>query len=136
MKKCWPCRRRRLKCDGGVPGCRKCDEYGVECTYSKPLTWVKGVASRGHMMGTTFGAVDVAHNDTTLTPRSPQNGHRDPRDRPDLPPTPTCRSVGVSTLGSKLAVPREVSRPLIDPAFQDLGYNKRFLFDYCKLPSA
>ncbi|KAL3455302.1 fungal-specific transcription factor domain-containing protein [Aspergillus heterothallicus] len=56
-KGCYTCRRRRIICDNGLPTCRKCRDAGKECLgYQKPLVWVKGgVASRGKMMGRTFG---------------------------------------------------------------------------------
>ncbi|KAL5340099.1 fungal-specific transcription factor domain-containing protein [Aspergillus crustosus] len=56
-KGCYTCRRRRIICDNGLPTCRKCRDAGKECLgYQKPLVWVKGgVASRGKMMGRSFG---------------------------------------------------------------------------------
>lgn len=55
QKGCYTCRRRRIKCDNNVPFCQKCQKTGRECLgYQKPLVWVKGVASRGKMMGLTF----------------------------------------------------------------------------------
>ncbi|KAK4171924.1 fungal-specific transcription factor domain-containing protein [Triangularia setosa] len=57
MARCWTCRKRRLKCDGGVPYCKKCWGHGVVCLgYQKPLTWVEGVARRGPMKNRTFGS--------------------------------------------------------------------------------
>lgn len=57
-KGCYTCRRRRVKCDNNVPFCQKCQKTGRECLgYQKPLVWVKGVASRGKMMGLTFDDV-------------------------------------------------------------------------------
>lgn len=56
MSRCWTCRRRRLKCDGGLPHCQKCLRSGEKCLgYTKPLTWVEGVARRGPMKNRTFG---------------------------------------------------------------------------------
>lgn len=129
-KKCWPCRRRRLKCDGNLPGCQKCEEYGVECTYTKPLTWVKGVASRGHMMNSTFGVGErrPARKDPTPASRSPNNLRQGSGPRSDPPPAPGCRSA----TGSSSGVFPEVSKPLTDPVFQDMGRHARFLVDYCK----
>ena len=52
---CFTCRRRRVICDKVLPTCRKCHAAGKQCLgYKKPLTWVRGVASRGKMMGLTF----------------------------------------------------------------------------------
>lgn len=28
---CWECLRRRLVCDYGIPGCRRCAKSGVDC---------------------------------------------------------------------------------------------------------
>jgi hypothetical protein len=65
LKGCYTCRRRRVKCDNTLPFCRKCHHAGIECLgYQKPLVWVKGgVASRGKMMGLSFG--DIKENDGT-----------------------------------------------------------------------
>ncbi|KAL0259925.1 hypothetical protein SLS55_005668 [Diplodia seriata] len=54
-KPCHNCRRRRLKCDRTLPGCRKCSKTGQECLgYGKLFLWDQGVASRGKMMGKTI----------------------------------------------------------------------------------
>ena len=63
-KGCYTCRRRRVKCDNNLPFCQKCQNAGIECLgYQKPLVWVKGgVASRGKMMGLTFGEITESGN--------------------------------------------------------------------------
>ncbi|KAL4980711.1 fungal-specific transcription factor domain-containing protein [Aspergillus desertorum] len=60
-KGCYTCRRRRIICDNGLPTCRKCRDAGKDCLgYQKPLVWVKGgVASRGKMMGRSFGETKI-----------------------------------------------------------------------------
>lgn len=38
---CWTCRRRRVRCDGVVPGCTPCQKHSVACEgYSVELVWV------------------------------------------------------------------------------------------------
>ncbi|PKK43540.1 hypothetical protein CI102_12124 [Trichoderma harzianum] len=38
---CWTCRRRRVRCDGVVPGCTPCRKHSVACEgYSVELVWV------------------------------------------------------------------------------------------------
>ncbi|CAI6332751.1 unnamed protein product [Periconia digitata] len=55
-KACHNCRKRRWKCDRSVPVCHKCLSTGVECLgYGKLFVWNNGVASRGKMMGKSFG---------------------------------------------------------------------------------
>ncbi|ODH27825.1 hypothetical protein ACO22_04103 [Paracoccidioides brasiliensis] len=55
---CYTCRRRRVICDRLLPTCKKCHRAKKTCLgYKKPFTWVQGVASRGKMMGLTFGDV-------------------------------------------------------------------------------
>ncbi|KAH8890721.1 putative fungal-specific transcription factor [Thozetella sp. PMI_491] len=34
-KACQPCRQRKIKCDGGSPGCNRCLVRGKTCTYSR-----------------------------------------------------------------------------------------------------
>ncbi|KAL3477289.1 fungal-specific transcription factor domain-containing protein [Aspergillus californicus] len=54
-KACHNCRRRRLRCDRGVPACQKCSRTGQECLgYGKLFLWNQGVASRGKMMGQSY----------------------------------------------------------------------------------
>lgn len=41
---CWGCRKRRVVCDLGKPGCAKCKRAGVECQgygKQKPLQWLE-----------------------------------------------------------------------------------------------
>ncbi|CAI6042837.1 unnamed protein product [Clonostachys chloroleuca] len=42
-KSCWQCSKRRLVCDLGKPGCKKCANHGVECPgyETKPLQWMQ-----------------------------------------------------------------------------------------------
>ncbi|KAL1955740.1 hypothetical protein VTO42DRAFT_8138 [Malbranchea cinnamomea] len=55
---CYTCRRRRVNCDKALPTCQKCYSSGRQCLgYKKPLTWVRGIASRGKMMGLKFDDV-------------------------------------------------------------------------------
>lgn len=106
MSRCWTCRRRRLKCDGGVPHCQKCISNGEECLgYTKPLTWVEGVARRGPMKNRSFGET----GGKALVRSSPQQ-------------SPTS---GSSSYGSP-------SPTLTEPLFQDLDDTSRFFVDYCE----
>ncbi|KAJ5135734.1 uncharacterized protein N7515_005012 [Penicillium bovifimosum] len=59
-KDCPTCQRRRIKCDRGLPGCRKCSKRGLECPgYGLQLKWVEGVASRGNLRGRAVPSLDV-----------------------------------------------------------------------------
>lgn len=40
---CWGCRKRRVVCDLGKPGCAKCKKAGIDCLgygKQKPLQWL------------------------------------------------------------------------------------------------
>ncbi|KAF4461505.1 C6 zinc finger domain-containing [Fusarium albosuccineum] len=43
LKPCWECSRRRLACDFGRPGCKKCQTRDIECPGygKKPLKWLQ-----------------------------------------------------------------------------------------------
>ncbi|GIZ42117.1 hypothetical protein CKM354_000539700 [Cercospora kikuchii] len=57
---CWPCRKRRLKCDLRRPACTKCLLVGGACDYSqKQLQWVGGAAFRGRLK--SMGAALEGH---------------------------------------------------------------------------
>ncbi|CAG8416343.1 unnamed protein product [Penicillium salamii] len=56
-KDCPTCQRRRIKCDRGLPTCRKCGKRNLECPgYGLRLKWVQGVASRGNLRGRAIPA--------------------------------------------------------------------------------
>lgn len=129
MQKCWPCRRRRLKCDGTLPRCRKCDDNGTECTYAKPLTWVNGVASRGRMMNTTFDEAFSHQQHPATSPAAPPAAPRIPGKTPPRLPCPVDRR----RVSRDVDATPALSWALTDPVFQDLGHNARSLLDYCKL---
>lgn len=45
---CYPCRKRRIKCDLGRPSCSRCLETNQTCGYGgAPFRWVGGMALRG-----------------------------------------------------------------------------------------
>ena len=116
MGRCWTCKKRRLKCDGGVPSCQKCWGHGVECLgYKKPLTWVKGVARRGPMKNRSLG-----ESEQQSVPFSEDNG------------LSTSQTHHHPTQASILW-PANVSMTmtLTDPLFKDLGIIPRFFIDYC-----
>ncbi|OAX82598.1 hypothetical protein ACJ72_03051 [Emergomyces africanus] len=70
---CYTCRRRRVICDRLLPNCRKCGSAQKACLgYKKPITWVRGVASRGKMMGLTFDDVTAKKNPSVSTVHSSQ----------------------------------------------------------------
>ncbi|KAJ5561908.1 hypothetical protein N7535_003629 [Penicillium sp. DV-2018c] len=57
---CRFCQRRRIKCDRGLPSCRKCSKRGLECPgYGLQLKWVDGVASRGNLRGRAVPSLDA-----------------------------------------------------------------------------
>ncbi|KAI9930553.1 hypothetical protein ASPWEDRAFT_27073 [Aspergillus wentii DTO 134E9] len=63
-KDCPRCQRRRIKCDRGLPGCKKCAKRSLECPgYGLRYKWVQGVASRGKLQGKSI----PVRNETTPT---------------------------------------------------------------------
>ncbi|KAF8458287.1 fungal-specific transcription factor domain-containing protein [Terfezia claveryi] len=95
---CYTCRRRRVRCDRGLPVCRKCVKAEHECTgYKKGFRWVGGIASRGKMMGKrTFDEEEDG-----------EDGDREEKGRSEMDGGyqmfPVCESVGG---GSQVAVMR------------------------------
>lgn len=151
MKKCWACRRRRLKCDGAVPHCNKCEANGQECPgYVKPLTWVNGVASRGQLRNRSLSDVYPAAPEEDCCARyqgrlSPSSGSVTTLSDPFS----TCSKVFsassdvFSVLDEDVKSETELSltsspglsRALTEPLFQDLGGNARFLIHHCMSPA-
>ena len=80
---CPTCQRRRIKCDRGLPGCRKCGKRNLECPgYGLRLKWVQGVASRGNLRGRAIPSpsAPAATSGSSFTGNSTENGitTRDP----------------------------------------------------------
>ncbi|ENH70193.1 Acriflavine sensitivity control protein acr-2 [Fusarium oxysporum f. sp. cubense race 1] len=120
-RKCWSCKQRRLKCDGGVPHCLKCWSHGVECLgYEKPLVWVEGVARRGPMKNRTFGGAQTQQSSQKASLQRPtpvvSHGHRHQKEK-------------LTSLSG--CIPMPVA--LIEPLFKDFSYTSRFFVDYCYL---
>ncbi|KAL4908008.1 hypothetical protein BDW74DRAFT_189330 [Aspergillus multicolor] len=142
-KGCYTCRRRRIICDNGLPTCRKCRDAGKECLgYQKPLVWVKGgVASRGKMMGRSFG--DAKKDKTDVRNHEELNQPIAAGDRPEpslstnvqLLPDKVADSKGLTSRqnASEAIVPvNPVRTPwvLVDPLFQDCGRLSRFYINH------
>lgn len=137
-KGCYTCRRRRIICDNGLPTCRKCRDAGKECLgYQKPLVWVKGgVASRGKMMGRSFGddkkdKIAAQRDEGTgqsagvasLSGEAPSSS------------TNTGQTLETTQPASQQAVEsvNAVQTPwvLVDPLFQDYSRVSRFYINHC-----
>ncbi|KAL2834954.1 fungal-specific transcription factor domain-containing protein [Aspergillus cavernicola] len=147
-KGCYTCRRRRIICDNGLPTCRKCRDAGKECLgYQKPLVWVKGgVASRGKMMGRSFGEGKTNNDDIhknhegfghlDLAAGLPSNGessisansHQRP---PDTSESDDLESTWNSSQEALVAV-NHVPTPwvLVDPLLKDCSRLSRFYIDH------
>ncbi|KAI9374274.1 fungal-specific transcription factor domain-containing protein [Aspergillus egyptiacus] len=147
-KGCYTCRRRRIICDNGLPTCRKCRNAGKECLgYQKPLVWVKGgVASRGKMMGRSFGEAKKTNNGTHKTDegvnRSVPDAASLPGNAKSLAPADTEQrpsdEFGADSSVTTWTAPREdvafsnvpAPRMLVDPLFQDCSRLSRFYIDH------
>lgn len=151
MKRCWTCRPRRLKCDGGQPYCQKCKHRGVECLgYQKPLTWVSGVHTRGPMKNRGFGDDDgsshapstatspcstastscVSFDDSSRGPSTASSpaSHASSGTRSNASARARDNQLVLWTAANQSSVPIT----LTEPALQDFDYTSRFLIDYCK----
>lgn len=149
---CYTCRRRRVTCDKLLPTCRKCHLAGKHCLgYKKPLTWVKGVASRGKMMGLTFddvapkqrkgksetglgicGASELGSSEETsmvLTPRSSRQSWS-PSKFADDAQNLDYRNLPVDI--SSVHADQLFIRPaLVDPVLEGLDRVERYYLSYC-----
>lgn len=86
-KACEPCRRRKIKCDGGRP-CQKCENKPADCTY-RLRTRVRRSASELQRAATAASARRESETDTL--PQSP------------LPPAPPLRTAEVPSTKSDSA---------------------------------
>lgn len=139
MKKCWNCRRRRLKCDGSLPHCAKCQAMGTQCLgYGELVTWVGGIASRGHMKDNTFQVPPSPPLPPTLRRKS--GTHRtlqfvsrvvgpDGSLQAVRRPLPTTAPI---TSSAQVMHMTSMPRALTDPILQDLDRDSRELVVYCE----
>jgi hypothetical protein len=114
-KACHTCRRRRVKCDRTLPQCQKCAGAGVECLgYGRLILWNQGIASRGKMMGKSFGETKFSgsssHDAVAIRPASSQ--------------TPAHTTSGFD-FGQKHFGGISPAYALIDPLLQDLDQRSR-----------
>ncbi|KAF7590127.1 hypothetical protein BBP40_003240 [Aspergillus hancockii] len=153
-KGCYTCRRRRIICDNGLPTCRKCRDAGKECLgYQKPLVWVKGgVASRGKMMGRSFGDVTrsspgctsdgfpAALPDSTEGDTLSQDGlNIDSYELPQTPAIEDSLNAARSENNFELVGPKKTfsavdyiptPRGMVDPLFKDMNPLSRFYISH------
>ncbi|KAL3425540.1 hypothetical protein PVAG01_02331 [Phlyctema vagabunda] len=74
-KDCRTCNRRRIKCDRGLPTCKKCNDRDLPCPgYNVPLKWVQGVASRGKQKGRGFPIPEAPSNEDFSSGSSSSSG--------------------------------------------------------------
>ena len=116
-KSCHNCRRRRLKCDRAIPGCRKCLHRGEECLgYGTLFRWEQGLASRGKMVGKTFQAAMQGASTSETPPRSRLHSY-----------------VHIS-LSMTLLLTRSLRRSLQEPILHSMDASSNRYFYYCMLP--
>lgn len=154
-KGCYTCRRRRIICDNGLPTCRKCRDAGKECLgYQKPLVWVKGgVASRGKMMGRSFGEGKMGNEDTqshqeyssppasavTSLPHNVESSVSTDHSQllPVIPGSDNSESTLDASEDSVVAASHVPSpRVLVDPLLKDCSRLSRFYINHCMLFTA
>ncbi|KAL4870961.1 hypothetical protein BDV12DRAFT_40971 [Aspergillus spectabilis] len=148
-KGCYTCRRRRIICDNGNPTCRKCRDAGKECLgYQKPLVWVKGgVASRGKMMGRSFGDskknAEGTHKNydgfdhagaapADLSSHAEQSVSTNPQhllvDKPDFDDSESTRTASQDAVVA--FNPVRTPWTLVDPLFMDSSWLSRFYINH------
>ncbi|KAL2818837.1 fungal-specific transcription factor domain-containing protein [Aspergillus granulosus] len=142
-KGCYTCRRRRIICDNGLPTCRKCRDAGKDCLgYQKPLVWVKGgVASRGKMMGRSFGDAkknneeeedpEAPARSTVVADYLPDSAEFSASINPERPILDASESDDKELTRNTVAVNNApMPRLLVDPLFKDCNRLSRFYIDH------
>ncbi|KAF7549489.1 hypothetical protein G7Z17_g6347 [Cylindrodendrum hubeiense] len=70
-KPCWDCLKKRLVCDFGRPGCRKCESRNTECSGydKKPLKWLAPgqTRSKGRRARNESNVIRLCLNDSSET---------------------------------------------------------------------
>lgn len=142
--RCHNCKRRRWRCDGAVPHCKKCTDNGIECLgYGKILQWIGGMASRGNLTEENFREKLALVNSLGRKTSHPLQRKRSTRPispisieaQHSLSPRASGNGQRLVLKASPEAIYERiiVHRPLVDSMFQDLSYHERFFIDYCKL---
>ncbi|KAH8652117.1 fungal-specific transcription factor domain-containing protein [Xylariales sp. PMI_506] len=64
---CSVCKKRRVKCDEQLPGCRQCARRGLECTgYEKPMVWKWRPDAAKKIAGKSLQPENGKHMDSAL----------------------------------------------------------------------
>lgn len=123
---CHNCRRKRFRCDGSVPSCRKCISLGKECLgYGKLWRWTASVASRGKLSGKKI----PLHKDNSDHPSSTSQTdieasrltiNTDSQGRSSEFPPDLDLVDGTQLYGN-----------LTDPLFNNMNSSDRYYLSYC-----
>lgn len=120
---CHNCRRKRFRCDGSVPSCRKCISLGQECLgYGTLWRWTDSVASRGKLSGKKIPLQDLdrlssSQTDADARRLTAANANQD------------ISSNYVQDLDLDDSI--QLSGNLNDPLFSDMSSSDRYYLSYC-----
>lgn len=119
---CHNCRRKRFRCDGSEPSCRKCISLGKVCLgYDTLLRWTDSVASRGKLSGKKIPLHDLDHTssqtaaDKGRLATNTANQGRSINPSPDLDLDDRIQPCGILT----------------DPLFNGMSSSDRYYLSYC-----
>ncbi|KAL2857053.1 hypothetical protein BJY01DRAFT_242456 [Aspergillus pseudoustus] len=116
---CGMCRKRKIRCDEGRPGCRKCELYGAQCPgYKRPLEVRFHAGPRGRITSAAKREEEEACTWPTSSATLPQQESMTPHDR----------GGALNEVASRLIWARQ-PRPLCDD--ESICY---FLYEYCIAP--
>lgn len=107
---CLACRNRHIRCDATKPICKRCDEDGKECSYTRSRR----------------GGLDRAALAARRDRLAKQSSSASPQDDTDMPvaeqqePLPTDSNSSIPILPDLLSQPTNGS--ILTTAYQDLGY--------------
>lgn len=122
---CHNCRRKRFRCDGSVPSCRKCISLGKECLgYGTLWRWTDSVASRGKLSGKK---IPLSKDDSDYSPSSQT-------DEDEWRLATNTANQGRSSNPSPdldLDDSMQLSGNLTDPLFCDMSSSDRYYLSYC-----
>lgn len=120
---CHNCRRKRFRCDGSIPSCRKCKSLGQECLgYGTIWRWTDSIASRGKLSGKKIPLQDLDHLSSSQT-------QADARRLTITDPNQDISINYVPNLDFDDSVP--LSGNLTDPLFSDMSSSDRYYLSYC-----
>jgi len=131
---CAGCKIRRVKCDEDKPGCRKCQAFGLDCTYTKTkkVASLRFAGETAISLGTdvrALGPDETSHTSHDIRTCEPVSLLETTAWKPASDFTSTASTGRRDKLGEKLTIEESASATEIDDADGQISHYGGYLYD-------